>query len=315
MPTPLIPQEIYLLERYTSLDYFGQMRDAWETMVKVGDDALNAFMRQLPPDYRSRPLNRQPDIVWGERVLPNLRWTLTGLNNGFIQLSHGEWDALQFSGNVMTARAGMSRDYDNEWMPEPFKTIFDEQEIIAGVYARNISITVQRNWLIGDLTDLYTERDRGPLCQPQTWPAYQINTNVRIHTGAQIQQNGIYLPDTESGCPQALVKGYKAPQASIGQDPITTQRQGRAPATWTLVERIANEGGGVPGQEMGSASAMARLRCEGGQPCPQAGWWLTPAKAGSRRFFNAGELMPVIQGSDYGATFWQWDVDQSASKI
>lgn len=53
----------------------------------------------------------------------------------------------------------------------------------------------------------------------------------------------------------------------------------------------------------------------GGQPCPQTGWWLTPAKASSRRYFKVGEVMPAVQGSDYGSTFWQWDVDQSAPKL
>jgi len=56
-------------------------------------------------------------------------------------------------------------------------------------------------------------------------------------------------------------------------------------------------------------------RTPGGELCPQAGWWFTPASKGSRRYFTQGEAMPVIQGSDYGSTFWQWDVDQSAPKL
>ncbi len=52
-----------------------------------------------------------------------------------------------------------------------------------------------------------------------------------------------------------------------------------------------------------------RLRCEGGQPCPRAGWWFTPAKTDSRRRFEEGEPMPTFQ-SDYGATIWQWDEQQ-----
>lgn len=51
-----------------------------------------------------------------------------------------------------------------------------------------------------------------------------------------------------------------------------------------------------------------------GQPCPEAGWWHTPAKPGSRRFFRAGETMPDT-GSDYGQTFWQWSPDQSAPAL
>lgn len=60
---------------------------------------------------------------------------------------------------------------------------------------------------------------------------------------------------------------------------------------------------------------LSRLRCEAGQPCPQAGWWLTPAKTNSRRHFNAGEIMPAFEGSSYGATIWQWDSDQSDPKL
>jgi hypothetical protein len=46
--------------------------------------------------------------------------------------------------------------------------------------------------------------------------------------------------------------------------------------------------------------------CEAGQPCPREGHWFTPAQAGSRRYFKAGEVMPEV-GGDYGLTIWQWD--------
>lgn len=52
------------------------------------------------------------------------------------------------------------------------------------------------------------------------------------------------------------------------------------------------------------------LRCEAGHPCPQEGYWLTPAKADSRRHFAVGELMPAFT-TDYGQTIWQWDEDQT----
>jgi hypothetical protein len=51
------------------------------------------------------------------------------------------------------------------------------------------------------------------------------------------------------------------------------------------------------------------LRCEAGQPCPREGYWQTPAKVGSRQHFQLGQVMPEA-GGDYGATIWQWDVDQ-----
>ncbi|WP_082874694.1 type VI immunity family protein [Burkholderia sp. MSMB1589WGS] len=50
----------------------------------------------------------------------------------------------------------------------------------------------------------------------------------------------------------------------------------------------------------------ARQSVRGGNPCPEAGWWHTPAKAGSRRYFEVGEIMPVIEGSSWGTTNWHW---------
>lgn len=64
----------------------------------------------------------------------------------------------------------------------------------------------------------------------------------------------------------------------------------------------------------GSNSDRLSLRCEGGETCPKAGYWLTPAKAGSRRYFAHGEVMPTV-ASDYGSTIWQWDNDQSDPKL
>ena len=64
-----------------------------------------------------------------------------------------------------------------------------------------------------------------------------------------------------------------------------------------------------PLRDPSAPSADSRLRCPAGQPCPKAGYWLTPAKADSRRFFKAGEIMPRFDG-DYGETIWQWDEKQ-----
>ncbi|HEY0817931.1 MAG TPA: hypothetical protein VGD46_04080, partial [Rhizobacter sp.] len=57
-----------------------------------------------------------------------------------------------------------------------------------------------------------------------------------------------------------------------------------------------------------------RLRCDALQPCPKAGFWFTPAQAGSRRYFKTGELMPDL-GGDYGATIWQLDQNQDPPRL
>src|SRR4051812_47823057 len=96
MGTPLIPQEIYLLERYLSADYFGRLRDTWAEMITHLERCLDQFMREPPLDYRHRPLPEQPDAVWGERVIPNFRDTLQGLDEGYVKLLRGDLSALQY---------------------------------------------------------------------------------------------------------------------------------------------------------------------------------------------------------------------------
>jgi hypothetical protein len=73
MAAPLIPQEVFLLERYSSPEYFGWLRDAFAACVKATEDALTEFMRHLPPDYRNRPRHLRPDRVWGEHIIPNMQ--------------------------------------------------------------------------------------------------------------------------------------------------------------------------------------------------------------------------------------------------
>jgi hypothetical protein len=56
-----------------------------------------------------------------------------------------------------------------------------------------------------------------------------------------------------------------------------------------------------------------RRSVPGGSPCPETGWWQTPAKVGSRRRFQQGEIMPVVKGSTWGATHWVWSDEEDAS--
>jgi hypothetical protein len=59
--------------------------------------------------------------------------------------------------------------------------------------------------------------------------------------------------------------------------------------------------------------AISLFSVPGGQLCPKAGWWFTPAKAGSGRYFKEGELMPDFK-TDYGQTIWQWLEPQPEGK-
>ncbi|KVV07368.1 type VI immunity family protein [Burkholderia ubonensis] len=58
----------------------------------------------------------------------------------------------------------------------------------------------------------------------------------------------------------------------------------------------------------------SRKSIRGGQPCPESGWWDTPAQPGSRRYFNAGETMPTFDGSKWGMTIWHWSPVQHSGE-
>lgn len=313
MATQLIPQEIYLLERYSSLDYFGEMRDAWAKMLDAAEEALRQFVLRLPADYRSRHLSQQPDIVWGERVLPNFRSTLESLNEGYILLSHGDLSALGFGGNVQSAIKGQTSDYPTEWMPKELENQFWHWQAEAGTRAFNMAITEYAGWVNGSLTSRYSEQARGLLNPPAAWPIYRLNQAVTVATGSAVALSGVYVPACDDGCAEVLIKDYEAFRARVGYNPKTTHEMARADTTWTLVERVA-DGSVTPTGLVDTAPSTVRLRCEASQPCPREGFWFTPAKVGSRRYFKTGDVMPEV-GGDYGATIWQWDQNQDPPKL
>jgi hypothetical protein len=314
MATPLIPQEIYLLERYTSLEYFGAVRDAWEVVVKTAEDALAVFMQNLPPDYRSRHLSKQPDRVWGEFVLPRMRNTLTALHTGYIRLSHGNWDVLGGI-SVGDCQRAINADYPMDWMSEPYYSTYDKYDRLADDY-RNISITALGTWKLGSLSTHYTEKDRGLLLAPASWPLYSTNRAVQVRTGEVIPQNGIYLPEVDNSVAIVMVKGRNAYAAYVGRDPKTGHKLSEADTLWTLVERVADTGGGIPLGVNGQVIEESGIkRCEAGQPCPRAGWWWTPANDDSRAYFKLGQVMPDFKSASW-ATIWQWDqLNQGPDKV
>lgn len=317
MNTPLIPQEIYLLERYSSLEYFGRMRDEFAACVKAAENALAEFMKHLLPDYRSRREFDQPDLVWGERILPNLQWTLQGLNDGYVALSRGDSDALGMAGNVVTSFMSIIRDYSWKWMPEPFLADFDAHQITSMQMASNISRTQQGDWRRDTLASGYEERAFGPLDAPPSWPVYRLNHAVRVKTDDEVPQNGIYLPDASGSCAEFLIAGYEAWEAKVMNHPENPEDRSftHQPTVWTLVERIADSGSGTGCGPQGSTGSEAcRPNVPAGQPCPETGWWYTPAQVNSRRYFKKGAVMPSV-GGDYGLTFWQWSQDLSVPSL
>ena len=317
MSVQINPQEIYLLERYISLAYFGELRDTWEKIVLHVESCLQSYLSNLPGKYRSQPLPEQPDIVWGHRVLPNFRDTLQGLYTGFIMLSHGDVRGLHYAHGPVNDSIGQRRDYAPDWMSAEDRDLYDSLLTKAATMAGYITATEGAYW--GPL-ELSTHPDiLKTLSPPAQWPIYRINPNISVRTGAKTPQNGVYVPDLMDSCAQFLSTKYKeAPQAYVIVgfrdllDPQTGEKYGEEPrlekkdCTWYFVERAA-ESDEVQRPDVIESDQLVRVAA--GKSCPETGFYFTPARSGSRRLFQKGDVMPDF-GAEYGNTIWQWDCDQ-----
>lgn len=319
MSTPLNPQEIYVLEHYTSDNYVWELREAWAELVKLAEDALHIFMHHLPPDYRKRSLPYQHDYVWEGTILPNFRYGLERLNQCWIQLSRGDKLGLRADGAISSHITGFSRDYSSDLFDEPAvqarmpgaRTRFDLLLNKAAAYGTNLDASVCGSWLQGELGKDFTQEDRGPIQFPNSWPIYRLNPKVRVKTNEKVKVSGIYLPDASESAPQYMIAGWEgmeAHAARVGYNPETMWEREQVPTTWTLVERIADSGGGIPGDPDPSKSGV-RLRAMAGEICLVGGYWFTPARENSRARFEAGQTMPDVGGT-WGTTIWQWDEQQ-----
>ncbi|MCS0591645.1 hypothetical protein ACFQ09_25205 [Massilia norwichensis] len=317
MPVKVNPQEIYLLERYSSLAYFGELRDTWEKVVKHVESCLQYYLSDLPANYRSMPLPAQADIVWEERILPNFRHTLQSLYTGFIELSHGDISALEYANGPVNDVIGQRRDYSPDWMSKEDQEIYEKLLMKAATMAGYLTGTSGAYWRPLDLSNYSSEFE--PFDSPARWPLYRINQKISVRSGIKTPQNGIYVPDLDNSCAQFLSTYYnEAPQTVVivgyrdlldlrtrekyGEEPILEKKD----CTWYLVERASDSDSA---QQVEHSKSSQLKRVTGGQPCPEDGYYFTPARADSRRLFKRGEMMPDL-GANYGVKIGQWDVKQ-----
>jgi hypothetical protein len=316
MSTSINPQEIYLLERYVSLDYFCKLRDTWAKMVGHLESCLNAFVQDLPTDYRKRKLPEQPDIVWGQRVLPNFRDTLQSLNTGFILLSHGDFKGLTYAWGPRNDFKGQM-DFWSGWMSEADENLYRQFLHNATTLAGNICTTEGAYWDPGDLSN-YCDH-WGPLDAPSRWPAYQIRKDISVVSGQPVRQSGIYVPDVDNSCAEFHSTSYAtAPQARVLvgvreiPDPETGERWDeeriieKRDCVWYLIERAVYQPSTT---EDTAITSDGQSRVLGGEVCPETGFYFTPARTDSRRLFQKGEIMPSFDAA-YGTTIWQRDGNQ-----
>lgn len=160
------------------------------------------------------------------------------------------------------------------------------------------------------------------LGRPSQRPEYAADTSVICKTGEIVPWTGVWVPVTGMGTAalafarqgvQVMQPAYElAREFAEGEyleaSKVVDTAWHPVKPTGRMIPLPPLAGTGAAGGA-GSTPPASTARCESGQPCPQSGFWSTPARQNSRRRFMAGELMPAV-GGDYGATIWQWDKSQ-----
>ena len=163
----------------------------------------------------------------------------------------------------------------------------------------------------------------GVLTPPALFRKYTIDRSLTAKPGESCPRTGVWVPaqwaDGNAGdfslafCmdgrPMQPAYRIEVEVSNASDDPDfpLIRRSLKTTAldtTWYFVPNAAESTTSAAVRE-----AAQRLRCEAGRPCPHEGFWFTPAKSDSRRFFKQGETMPAFT-TDYGATIWQWDERQ-----
>lgn len=184
----------------------------------------------------------------------------------------------------------------------------------------------------GDLAeDIQLLGKHALLMLPATYPHHPVDTTLSVKPGMPCPRSGVWVPiqwlqgaqdvslafcvegqpmqpayQLYWGKPYDMWADFPLPGEANKETQLTTLLETKAvDTTWHFVSQ--------PADPMPSAINL-HLRCEAGQPCPKSGYWMTPAKSGSRRYFQQGAPMPEVV-SDYGSTIWQWDSDQSGPKL
>lgn len=91
--------------------------------------------------------------------------------------------------------------------------------------------------------------------------------------------------------------------SAVGDEAFTSR-----PCKWYYVEVVNGEFEDIDDSLIPGAIDR-RVRVEGGHFCPEPGYYFTPARQDSRRYFKQGEIMPDV-GNAVWKTIWQWDQHQ-----
>ena len=255
----LHPLECYLLESYSSPEHFAATRDAIIDWIDAHEAAYARLQHQLDPRQRIKPQWQQGDVVWGSRVLPNIRPDRDFYIKAYIQRVNNDPQAFK-AGHAMNSNNHGIREFWDGWMTEEEQQRISLTQDRATKLDSRLGATTQGEWREGNLT--YT--GQGGLYEvaelPRRIPRYELDTSVRIEKDEAATQIGIYLPDVDFAAARLLYPikfegGVRAFQGirrheyvceTTGKRDYSWKENQWAETGWTLIRRVEDEFIDVP---------------------------------------------------------------------
>ena len=252
----LHPLECYLLESFSSAEYIASTRDAVIELIDAHEAAYARLQGELDPRNRNKPLWQQGDMIWGTRVLVNIRPARDRYIKAYILRTHNDPLAFQGVGNTLNNwNRGVDEFWDG-WMLEQEQRLISRSRERATLLDGRLGNTTGGSWEEGDLT--YNGQDRVYRVAelPRRIPRYVLDPNVRIEKDERPKQIGIYLPDVDFApahllYPSEWVEGGEQVRRGVTRgawvNPDTGKRDydwkedERVETGWTLIRRVEGE--------------------------------------------------------------------------
>jgi hypothetical protein len=186
------------------------------------------------------------------------------------------------------------------WRDILYNSVFPDFSVIAAL-ARTFSIDAQSI----NISENFEDISNSPLfCLKSVRSGGQFDVVLTLYHNLEIADDNemlsriarflggdILASDDESSDPYAMI--LFAPSGNIDKVYVNADDLDN--------QDIYN----LNSRPVGDDKDRYREGVEAGSLCPAAGFWFTPAKLESRRYFEAGDIMPEV-ASDYGRTIWQW---------
>ncbi|WP_191832463.1 type VI secretion protein ImpA [Pseudomonas fluorescens] len=257
----LHPLECYLLEQFSSPERFASTRDAIVEWIDAHEAAYARLHSQLDSRQHNKPQWQQGDLIWGDRVLPNIRGSRDYYIKAYIQRVNNDPSAFKAGFAMRSHRRGIVEFWDG-WMTEEEQQCISNTEDVASRLDQQLGATNRGTWDEGHLTYIGQGRVYQVSDLPRRIPRYVLDSSVRVEINEGVKQVGLYLPDVDFTAARLLYPtefegGTEAYQGVRHSDYVNENTGKRAydweesqwtETGWTLIRRVEGEFIDVPEQ-------------------------------------------------------------------